>query len=99
MVQLFEAGCRYGTRYWDSGGGTPGRRLAAKPVTNLLISGNLIDRASGAPLEIHNVDGLFIQGNHIDRPSRSAKPDWLKLQDCACPFMINDQGQDLPPHG
>jgi hypothetical protein len=65
-----------------AGGGTPGRRLDAKPVTNLLIGGNLIDRASGSPVEIHNVDGLFIQGNQIDRPSGSDQSDWIKLQDC-----------------
>jgi hypothetical protein len=42
----------------------------------------LIDRASGASLEIHNVDGLFIEGNHIDGLSVSAQSDAFKLQDC-----------------
>ena len=65
-----------------AGGGTPRRRLDAKPVTNLRIDGNLIDRASGFPLEIHNVDGLFIEGNHIDRPSSLGQSDGFKLQDC-----------------
>jgi hypothetical protein len=65
-----------------AGGGTNSRRLAAKPVTNMLISGNLIDRASGMPLEIHNVDGLFILGNQIDRPGYSGTSEWVRLQDC-----------------
>lgn len=66
-----------------AGGGTPGRRLDAKPVTNMRIEGNLIDRASGAPLSIHNVDGLLIEGNHIEGLSVSAQSDGFKLQDCA----------------
>ena len=65
------------------GGGTPSRRLDAKPVTNLRLEGNLIDRASGTPLEIHNVDGLLLEGNHIEGLSVSAQSDGFKLQDCA----------------
>ena len=42
----------------------------------MLIGGNLIDRSSGMPVEIHNVDGLYIHENSV------AHPDWLKLQDC-----------------
>lgn len=65
------------------GGGTPSRRLDAKPVTNLRIEGNLIDGASGVPLNIHNVDGLLLEGNHIEGLSVSAQSDGFKLQDCA----------------
>ena len=55
---------------------TPGRRFYAKPVTNMLIGGNMIDRASGLPVEIHSVRGLFVHHNSLSHP------DWLKLQDC-----------------
>ena len=65
-----------------AGGGTPSRRLDAKPVTNLRIEGNLIDRSSGTPLVIHNVDGLLLEGNHIEGLSGSAQSDGFKLQDC-----------------
>ena len=65
-----------------AGGGTPSRRLDAKPVTNLRIEGNLIDRSSGTPLVIHNVDGLLLEDNHIEGLSGSAQSEGFKLQDC-----------------
>jgi hypothetical protein len=77
-----------------AGGGTPRRRLDAKPVTNLRIEGNLIDRASGTLLVIHNVDGLLVKGNHIESLSETAQSDGFKLQDCA---NVTFNGNQLDP--
>jgi len=58
------------------GGGTPGRRLDAKPVTNLTITGNYFTRTKEPAVSIHNVDGLHIHDNRVD------SSDWISLQDC-----------------
>ena len=60
------------------GGGTNRRRLEAKPVKNLSITGNYFARTKDIPVSIHNVDGLHIHGNSLD----SDLSDWLYLQDC-----------------
>lgn len=74
-----------------AGGGTDRRRIAARPVTNLRITGNTFGRTSATPLVIHNVEGLEIRGNSIDHPpdaaahqglANSPTPNWLYLQDC-----------------
>jgi len=70
------------------GGGSNRRRFEAAPVTNLTISANYFGRTEGAPVSIHNVDGLRIHGNSIERSSQTPDPstvdrDWLYLQDCS----------------
>jgi hypothetical protein len=73
------------------GGGSNRRRFAAKPVTNMTITGNYFGPTSGVPLSIHNVDGLQICGNSVDHEADAAMPvgpgnastvNWLYLQDC-----------------
>lgn len=74
-----------------TGGGTDRRRISARPVTHLTITGNTFARSSATPLVIHNVEGLEIHGNSIDHPPdaaphqglvRSPTPNWLYVQDC-----------------
>lgn len=66
------------------GGGTDRRRLEAKPVTNLTITGNYFARTDGIPISIHNVDGLQVHGNSVDWIPRASTPDqfdWIYVQD------------------
>lgn len=74
-----------------AGGGTDRRRISARPVTGMTITGNTFARTRATPLVIHNVEGLEIHGNSIDHPPdapphqglvRSPTPNWLYLQDC-----------------
>lgn len=74
-----------------AGGGTDRRRISARPVTDLTITGNYFGRTTATPLVIHNVEGLEIRGNSIDHPPNapphrglvnSRTPNWLYLQDC-----------------
>ena len=76
------------------GGGSNRRRMKARPVTNLEISGNYFARTGGIPVSIHNVHGLQVQGNSIDRPPQPPRPDqsdWLYLQDCGKVSVRNNQ--------
>ncbi|MFZ9936501.1 MAG: right-handed parallel beta-helix repeat-containing protein [Luteolibacter sp.] len=68
-----------------AGGGTPGRRLDAKPVTNLKITGNYFGRTKEPALSIHNVYGLHIHDNRVD------SSDWIALQDCENTFIKDNQ--------
>lgn len=74
-----------------AGGGTDRRRITARPVTNMTITGNTFARTTATPLVVHNVEGLEIRGNSIDHPPdaaphqglvRSPTPNWLYVQDC-----------------
>jgi len=74
-----------------AGGGTDRRRIPARPVANLTISGNTFGRTSATPLVIHNVEGLRILDNCLDHPQDapphrglvdSPAPNWLYVQDC-----------------
>ena len=87
------------------GGGSDSRRFAARPVTNMTITGNDFARTSTTPLIIHNVDGLKIQGNSIDYPADSPNHtglgnmsgvNWLYLQDCER-TSIGDNQTPNPP--
>jgi hypothetical protein len=72
------------------GGGTNRRRLEAKPVKNLSITGNYFTRTDDTTVSVHNVDGLKIQGNHVD----SESSEWLYLQDCANVMLGRRLGND-----
>jgi len=77
-------------------GGSNRRRVRAKPLTNLTITGNNFGPTDGIVVSIHNVDGLKIHNNRIGRPpAPSASPaghsDWLYLQDCDHISVENNQ--------
>ena len=84
-VAMFPGGGRH---QWD-----------AMPVTNLTIEDNIIDAASGFPMKISNVDGLYIRGNHIQLAPLSAdvpRIDWCELKDPSC--MWNHGSMDTARH-
>ena len=80
-----------------AGDGSDVRRFDARPFTNLTFTGNYFSQtASGAPVSIHNVDGLSIEGNIVERAPYSS-PDWLTLQDCLNVVVAANQVSAPPP--